>query len=88
MGLHSKLLLYSITDSAVLQGWWLLVAIRMSWLVAMSPCSKECTDPDVGFNLMEGVKDPETEKYAEFVSNTLLSLKSKVTNIIVETSNG
>lgn len=50
----------------------------------MSPCSKDCTDPDVERNLMEGGGDPETEKYAEFMPSRLLSLKFKVTSIMVE----
>ena len=54
----------------------------------MSACSKECTDPDVGCNLMEGREDPETEKYAGFVPSTLLSLKFKVTSIMVELGPG
>lgn len=34
--------------------------------------------------MMEGGKDLETEKYAEFASSTLLSLKSKAMSIMAE----
>lgn len=42
----------------------------------MSPCSKKCTDPDVGCKLMEGGEDPGMEKYAKFVPSTLLSIRA------------
>lgn len=38
----------------------------------MSPCSKECTDADVGWNLKEGGGGLGMEKYAVYSKNTSL----------------
>lgn len=49
----------------------------------MSPCSKECTDADVEWNLKEGGGGPGMEKYAVCSKNTSLP-KGNVAVIMAE----
>lgn len=49
----------------------------------MSPCSKECTDADIGWNLKEGGGGPGMEKYAVCSKNTSLP-KGNVAVIMAE----